>query len=118
MTIDSFFRTKGEEHWELLHQVDQMILSAHPGIQLKKKYGLPMYVLKKNIVYVDIQKGKPLVGVVYGIHLKEIHSLLDFTGRTQIGHFSLENFDESRFAELNTVLSIAVEFDLNRVSKR
>ena len=75
MTIDSFFQTKGHDYSELLHQVDQMILSTHPGIQLKKKYGLPMYILKKNVVYLDIQKGKPLVGVVYGIHLKEIHSL-------------------------------------------
>lgn len=118
MTIDSFFRTKGEDHWELLHQVDQMILSSHPGMVLKKKYGLPMYVLTKNVVYLDIQKGKPLVGVVYGIHLKEIHSLLDFTGRSQIGHFSLENMTEARYDDLYVVLASAVEFGLGQGGKR
>ncbi|MFT6982969.1 MAG: hypothetical protein ACJAUD_001740 [Crocinitomicaceae bacterium] len=117
MTIDSFFRTKGEGHWELLHQVNQMILSSYPGVVLKKKYGLPMYVLTKNVVYLDIQKGKPLVGVVYGIHLKEIHSLLDFTGRTQIGHFSLENMTEASYDDLYVVLATAVEFGLGQKAR-
>ena len=117
MTIDAFFRTSGHEHWELLHQVDQMILSSHPGVQLKKKYGLPMYVLKKNVVYLDIQKGKPIVEVVYGIHLKEIHSLLDFTGRKQIGHFYLENMTEARYDNLYVILASPVEFGLGQKLK-
>jgi hypothetical protein len=112
MTINAFFRTKGEGNWELLHQVNQMILSSHPRVVLKKKYGLPMYVLTKNVVYLDIQKGKPLVGVVYGIHLKEIHSLLDFSRRTQISHFSLENMTEERYDDLYVVLATALEFGL------
>jgi hypothetical protein len=91
-----------------------MILSSHPGIELKKKYGLPMYVLKKNVVYLDIQKGKPIIGIVYGIHLKEIHSHLDFTGRTQIGHFSLDNMNESRYDDLYIVLATAIEFGLGQ----
>ncbi len=114
MTIDSFFLTKGIDHRPILEQVDQLIRNAHPGIQLKKKYGLPMYILKKNLVYLDIQKGKPLIGVVYGIHLIEIHALLDFTGRKQIGHFSLEQMNEERFDDLLTILASTIEFDLRK----
>ena len=57
------------------------------------------------------------MGVVSGIHLVEIHSLLDFTGRKQVGHFSLENMNEKRFDELLIVLASATEFDLKKVSK-
>ena len=117
MTIDNFFLTKGHEHRSILQQVDQLIRDSHPGIELKKKYGLPMYVLKKNLVYLDIQKGKPLMGVVYGIHLVEIHPLLDFTGRKQIGHFSLEQMNEKRFADLLTILASTVDFDLRKKTK-
>ena len=70
------------------------------------------FFLTKNVVYLDIQKGKPLVGVFYGIHLKDIHSLLDFTGRSQIGHFSLENMTEERYDDLYVVLATALEFGL------
>jgi hypothetical protein len=59
----------------------------------------------------------PLVGGVYGIHLKEIHSLLDFTGRSQIGHFSLENMTEARYDDLYVVLTTAVEFGLGQKVK-
>ena len=73
-----------------------------------------MSVLTKSVVYLDIQKGKPLVGVVYGVRLKEIHSLLDFTGRTQMGRFSLEKMTEARYDKLFVVLANAMEFELEQ----
>lgn len=114
MTISSFFHSKGINHLSTLEQVEQVIENLHPGIQSVIKYGIPMYTLKKNLVYLDVQKGKPIMGVVYGIHFTEIHSLLDFTGRKQIGHFSLEKMDEKRFDDLLIVLASAIKFDLRK----
>lgn len=117
MTVDSFFHSKGVDHLSILQQAHQILENCHPGVQSTIKYGVPVYTLKKNLVYLDIQRGKPLMGVMYGIHLVEIHSLLDFTGRKQVGHFSLENMDEKRFDDLLIVLASATEFDLNKDSK-
>lgn len=114
MISGNYFRSKDQRHMEILEQVAQFLETSHPAMQLQKKYGLPMFVLKKNIAYLDIQKDIPLIGIVYGIHLKEIHHLLDFTGRTQIGHFHLTDLDDEKLNELHTIIFTAIEFDLSR----
>ena len=114
MITDRFFQKHDQRHMEVLEQVAQILNSAHPGVQLKRKYGIPMFVLKKNIAYLDIQKDTPIMGVVYGIHLEAIHHLLDFTGRKQIGHFQLTDLDEDKIEKLHTVIFTAVDFDLSR----
>lgn len=114
MTIDDFFKTTGGPHREVLRQIDQILLNAHPAMEIKKKYGIPMYVMRKNIAYLDVQKGAPIIGFVYGIHLNDVNHLLDFTGRKQIGHLSLLNLDDSKIDDLLTVLYSAIDFDLNK----
>lgn len=114
MTISDFFRTKGDEHREVLALVDQLLLNAHPGMTLKKKWGLPVYMLRKNIAYLDIQNGLPIIGFNYGIELTEVRELLDFTGRTLVGHYPLSQLSEEHMNELLTIIDVAIQYDLSK----
>jgi hypothetical protein len=114
MTIDELIERKGYDHEQLIRFVDSEIRNSHPGIQLQRKYGVPFYVLKKNLFYLDVQKGIPILGVVYGIKMKSELGFLDFTGRTQIGHLQLQKLDENLLLQLRQVIHTAIEFDLNR----
>ena len=61
----------------------------------------------------SVQKGTPILGITYGIHLESVHEYLGFTGRKQIGHFQLINMTEQRFETLFLVLNEAIAFDLS-----
>lgn len=114
MNYDIFLETKGSEHREAFALVRDLILNSHPAIQQVTKYGYPFFVLKKNLFYVGMQKGVPFIGVCYAFKIPEILPLLDMTGRSQIGHFSLVDLNQQRYEELVTVVDAAVHFDLNR----
>ncbi len=114
MTIDYFLFEKGADHAALLEQVHDFIINAHPGIQHKIKHGIPFYSLKKDFLYLDVQKNTPLVGVIQGRQLKDAQDLLDFTQRKQIGHFQLTSMSESRFRDLLFVIQSALDYDLKR----
>lgn len=114
MSVEQFFHTKGIAHTSILTQVHQLILDMHPGIQSSIKYTVPFYSLKKNVFYLDVQKGVPILGIVEGYRLMEIKALLDFTKRKQIGHFQLVNMNEERYELLIMVIKTAIDFDLGR----
>ena len=71
-------------------------------------------MLKKNIAYLDVQKDRPLLGIMYMKDIPGMDKLTYVGNRTQIGHFYLDSMDDLRFSELLTVIEIAVSFDLKR----
>lgn len=111
MTFEHFLDKKDPAHTEVLLFVRQQIFGLHPGIQESFKWGLPMYHLKKNIAYLDVQKGRPLVGINYAIKHPMLCDLLVMADRKIIGHFYLDNFTEETHAELMTILDLALEID-------
>ncbi len=114
MPTHHYFEAQNPTHHEILFLVHDAILNSHPAVQSVIKYGVPFYVLKKNLCYLCIQKDKPVLGIVEGYRLESIHDLLDFTGRKQIGHFPLSDMDEKRYNDLLRVIETAVDFDLKR----
>lgn len=112
MMIDHFVEVKGAPFRDVLLQTHALIMDAHPAITHSSKWSLPFYTLKKNLFYLDVQKGRPLVGVYQGFRLPEIQELLDMTNRTRIGHFYLDDFNEDRLAELITIIDTVVAYDL------
>lgn len=113
MSAAQYFEEQLPEHRELYFQLHRLILDSHPGIRSLIKYRVPFYVLKKNLCYLCTQKNQPVLGIVEGYRLSSVHHLLDFTGRTQIGHFDLKNLNENRYAELISVLNAAIAHDLD-----
>jgi hypothetical protein len=114
MGIERYFSEHGNDHIAILQQVHGFILDTHPGILAAIKYTVPFYTLKKGLFYFSVQKNVPILGVVQGHLLKEVHHLLDFTNRKQVGHFQLTNMTEQRYTDLFSVIAAAVEFDLKR----
>jgi hypothetical protein len=112
MNLEYIIEKRGMNYAEELRMVERFILDAHPAITSAVKYGLPFYLLKKGIFYLDIQKGKPLLGVVYGVHLESVSAILDFTGRKQIGHYSLVDLNEQKYQDIITIIDAGIEFDL------
>ena len=113
MNVETYFFEKCPDHREILQQVHQFIVESHPGVRASIKYTVPFYSLKKDMFYLCVQKGIPILGVSKGYLLAEIHHLLDFTNRKQIGHFQLVGMDEQRYTDLLFVIATAVDFDLN-----
>jgi len=114
MNFEEYISRKDPKHRDILHLVHDQMMASHRGMQLVKKWGLPVFMLKKNIAYLDVQKDRPLLGIMY---MKDIPGMdkLTFVGnRTHIGHFYLDGMDDVRFSELLTVIEIAVTHDLNR----
>lgn len=111
MTFEAFIGTKAPEQAEVLLFVRQQILGLHPAMQETFKWGLPTYHLKKNIAYLDIQKGRPLVGINYAIKHPILCDLLVMADRKIIGHFYLDNFSEEKHVELMTILDLSLEID-------
>ena len=64
------------------------------------------------MVYMDVQKGKPLIAFMNGAKLGELSKELDFTDRVRVGHFSLVDLDEKRHEILCALIDVAVEYDL------
>lgn len=114
MILEVFLERKDPKHHEALMLARNFLMQLHPGIQENLKWGLPIYSIKKNIAYLDVQKGRPLVGINYAYEIPEMKELLHFGSRTRIGHFYLDSIDEDRMAKLLTVMEIAVSHDLNR----
>lgn len=114
MNFESYLSKKDLKHREVLRTVHEQMLSMHPAIQLVKKWGLPVYVLKKNVAYLDVQSDRPLLGIMYMKDIPGMNKLLHVGNRTQVGHFYLDGMNDKRYAELLTVIEIAVSFDLDR----
>jgi hypothetical protein len=114
MNFEEYLDKKDPKHHEVLRMVHDQVMASHPGMQLCKKWGLPVFMLKKNVAYLDVQKDRPLLGIM---HMKDIPGMdkLTYVGhRTQVGHFYLDGMNEQRFSELLTVIEMAVSHDLNR----
>lgn len=114
MTIEDLIEKKGSEFAEELRCIHRLILDSHPAIFATVKYGLPFYCMNKNVFYVDVQNGKPLLALVYGFKLEGISDLLDFTKRSQIGHYFLNDLNEEKYAEIIMLIDSAIEFDLRK----
>ncbi len=114
MNFEEYISRKDPKHHDVLRMVHNQMMASHPGMRLVKKWGLPVFMLKKNVAYLDVQKDRPLLGIMY---MKDIPGMdkLTFVGnRTQIGHFYLDDMNDARFSELLTVIEIAVSYDLSR----
>ncbi len=114
MTFDHFLAKKDAVHHPVLERTRQLLLSLHPGMQERMKWSLPVYQLKKNIAYLDVQKGRPLIGINYAYENPQLMHLLEMGNRTRIGHFYLDNFNEEKHATLLAILDIALAHDLAR----
>lgn len=114
MNFEEFLSKKDPKHHDVLRMVQDQVLAAHPAMQLVKKWGLPVFMLKKNVAYLDVQNDRPLLGIMYMKDIPGMNKLLHVGNRTQIGHFYLDGMNDERFAALLSVIEIAVSFDLNR----
>jgi len=114
MTHDEFSEKKGGAFTNELSLVHRLILDAHPAIYRTVKYGYPFYCMKKNLFYLDVQKDRPLLALVYAYKMTDVIELLDFTGRTQIGHYFIDNLSDKKLAEVGLLIDTAVQFDLGR----
>ena len=114
MNFEAYLENKNPEHHEVLRLSHDVILAAHPAMQLVRKWGLPVFMLKKNVAYLDVQKNRPLLGIMYMKDIPGMDKLTYVGKRTHIGHFYLDNMDDARYSELLAVVEIAVTHDLNR----
>lgn len=114
MIIEQKIKHHGDIYGETLRLVKDLVMNAHPGIRLVKKYTLPFFQLKKDICYLDIQKGKPILGIVQGIHIDSIRELLDFKGRKFVGHYSLLDLNEVRLNDLQFIIDEIIIHDLSK----
>lgn len=117
MTLEGYFESQSAEHSVLLRQIHTLILDQHPGLNAQVKYGIPFYVLQKNLCYLAVQKNKVILGIVEGHRLGAVKALLDFTGRKQIGHLAIDPFNEQAHHDFLVVLANAIEYDLRPRSK-
>ena len=112
MNFEDYLLKQNARHRDSLRLVHDECIAAHPGMQLVKKWGLPVFMLKKNIAYLDDQKDRPLLGVMDAKKIPGISDILYFGNRKQVGHFYIEDLSEERFSELRTIIEIAVSYDL------
>lgn len=114
MDFEAFLHIKDPKHHDILRMVQEQLLASHPAMQLVEKWGLPVFLLKKNVAYLDVQKDRPLLGIMYMKDIPGMNKLLHVGNRTQVGHFYLDGMNDDRYTALLTVIEIAVSFDLNR----
>lgn len=117
MNAELYFEAQDRAIRERLWTFHRFILASHPGIRSTIKYGVPFYVLRKNLCYLCVQKGKIVLGIVDAHHQPEIHPFLDFTGRSQIGHFVWSATDQACFTDIHQVLTQIIDHDLSRPPK-
>ncbi|MCH2224080.1 MAG: hypothetical protein MK066_04870 [Crocinitomicaceae bacterium] len=113
MNYDLFLETVDSKYKEAFVLTRDLILNSHPAITIVTKYGYPFFVLKKNLFYVGVQNSQPFIGVCYAYKMPNILSLLDMTGRTRIGHFSLKDLNQTRYEELVAIVDATIAHDLN-----
>lgn len=118
MNLEEVIERRGQHCQEELRFARNLVLSSHPAITESIKYGLPFFTLKKDIAYLDVQKGKPLIAFMNARHFGELSEVLDFTNRTRVGHFSLVDFSEERSILLASIIDAAIEFDRQKFSKK
>lgn len=114
MSLDDFIARKGAEHEAVLRTASQFILNAHPAMHVSIKWSLPVFQLKKNLIYMDVQKNIPLLGFMDSLQLEGMQSLLDYTGRKQIGHFYLLPLDQVCMENMALLVDTAIQLDLHR----
>jgi hypothetical protein len=114
MNFSAYLEKEDPKHHDVLQHVNDLLLRSHPGVRLLRKWGLPVYELKKNIAYLDVQKDRPLLGIMYARDINGILPLLHREGRKQVGHFYLDTLTDDRYAELLTVIDLAITHDLTR----
>lgn len=118
MHIALYIESQDPSLQEKLWAFHRFISDSHPAIQTTIKYGVPFYVLKKNLCYLCVQKGKVVLGFI-DAHLQPgLHEFVDFTGRSQIGHFVWQTLDDRCFTDLHQALTQAIEFNLSGGGKR
>lgn len=117
MSVERYIESQDPALRESLWTFHRFIANSHPAIRPMLKYGVPFYVLKKNLCYLCVQKGKVVVGIVDAYLQPGIHEFVDFTGRSQIGHFVWNSLDDRCFTDLHQVLTQVIEFDLSRLRK-
>lgn len=114
MSFDRFLETKSDEHRAIFRQLHSLILDLHPAMAQTIKWGLPVFTLKKNIAYFDVQKGRPLIGIMYAYQIPEVQPVLVAGNRTRIGHYYLEEMNDEKWSEVLAILQLAIGHDLRQ----
>lgn len=78
MIQSDFYYGKAATFQEILLTIHELILAAHPGIKHEIKYKVPFYTLKKDICYLDVQKGTAITGNNSGKVIRNLRTPLTF----------------------------------------
>jgi hypothetical protein len=115
--IERYSESMTEAEAAVLRTLHEMIADL-PGITAKERYKIPFYYGKSWICYLNKhKKGGIELAFTRAIEMEEVHSLLDFNGRKQIGGIrvaSVEDLDEDIVL---TLLYTAIELDQEKSYK-
>ena len=82
------------EDWQVnvFQEIHDFLISAHPGIQLKLKYGVPFFELRGSFIYFSYNKSQRslVLGFTRGHLFQNSQTfLVADQGQTQVRHFLL-----------------------------
>lgn len=110
-SVLSFIESQNEQQSAIMMMLHRLI-TAHPKMQYKISYKIPMYSLKKWVCYVNpIKKGGVEVVFVRATELSNESGILDFKKRKWMAGITYQHVEDIDELVLNEVLQEAFLLD-------
>lgn len=93
LELSTYYSQLNDWQIQLFDEVSEFILSAHPNISMKMKYGVPFFEYRGGFIYFSFNKTEnaTVLGFTRGHLFQQSSSFLVANqGQTQVRHFVLE----------------------------
>ncbi len=112
MLVEDFILDReNETEKELMLLTHQFLLDFIPGLEARYKWKTAFYVLRKNLCYLNLSKGKLYIGFIKGHLMSDAFGKLEGEELKQIRHFYISTPEDIYSDALADYLSQALELD-------
>jgi hypothetical protein len=106
------------KHREIIHALRMLIFACIPDVQEKFKYKIPFYNYDGELFYLTVQKGKVVLGLVYGVKMNPRPGILLAEYNKQIRHLVFEKESDIYEDYVVEIILEALEYNIRKASEK
>jgi len=109
--VELYYAQLNDWQIQLFEQLSEFILSAHPSISMKMKYGVPFFEYRGGFIYFSYNKTEntTVLGFTRGHLFQDNYGhLVANQGQTQVRHWIFEQSKQIQWGELTSCIQEAI----------
>jgi hypothetical protein len=111
MNVDLYLSNLPENEFFIADYLHQLILSRNEKITCRIKWGIPVFTLTKDLIYINALKNSVEFVIIRAHKFGELKSLLDFKNRKLVAGLTFSSLKEIDEAIIIALIDEAIEVD-------